>query len=152
MKPIRKILVPIDLDVLTDPVMNLVRQVAVAFRAEVDLIHVFETPGYHGPALLDLSFEHSLELEHWRTAKVMVGLLKILAADGITARGRMAFGVVEEEVASLAEKEGFDLIIIASHSREGLDRFVQSSVAAALLRRAHCPVLVLPHVHDKVPG
>jgi nucleotide-binding universal stress UspA family protein len=152
MKPIRKILVPIDLDVLTDPVMNLVRQVAVAFGAEVELIHVFETSGYHGPAFLDLSLEHSPELEHWRTAKVMVGLLKTLALDGITARGRMAFGVVEEEVASLAEKEGFDLVIIASHSREGLDRFVQSSVAAALLRRAHCPVLVLPHVHDKVPG
>lgn len=152
MKPIRKILVPIDLDVHTEPVMDLVRTVALAFGAAVELIHVFETPGYHGPALLDLSFEHAPELEHWRTARAMIRLLKQLASDGIPALGRMAFGVVEEEVGSLADKEKVDLIIVASHSREGLDRFVQSSVAAALLRRAHCPVLVLPHVRDAISG
>ena len=152
MKPIRKILATIDLDLVTSPVIDLVRLMAVSFGAQVELIHVFETPGYHGPLVLDLSQEHSPELEHWRTAKVMVGLLKLLAEDGITCRGRMAFGVVEEEVATLAEKEGFDLIVVGSHSREGLDRFVHFSVAAALIRRAHCPILVLPHLRDAFPS
>ena len=63
----------------------------------------------------------------------------------------MVFGVAEEEVSRLAREENFDLIILGSHSREGLDRFVQSSVAAALIRKASCPVLVLPHVVDVIP-
>jgi nucleotide-binding universal stress UspA family protein len=152
MKPIRKILAIVDLDLVIPPVVDLVRLTAKSYGAQVELIHVFETPGYHGPLVLDPTMEHSEALEHWRTAKVMVGLLKLLAEDGIPSRGRMAFGVVEEEVATLAEKEGFDLIVVGSHSREGLDRFVHFSVAAALIRRAHCPILVLPHLRDAFPG
>lgn len=151
MKPFTNILVTIDLDLITAPVLELARQMAVAFGAGVELVHVFETSGYHGPAVLDLALEPKPALGQWRTAKVMMGLLEKLAEGGITARGRMLEGVVEEEVAKLAREEGFDLIIIGSHSREGLDRFIRSSIAAALIRTAPCPVLVLPHVRDVVP-
>jgi nucleotide-binding universal stress UspA family protein len=151
MKPFTRILVTIDLDLITAPVLELARQMAVAFGAAVELVHVFETPGYHGPVLLDLASASDPVLKQWRTAKVMMGLLKGLAEGGITARGRLLEGVVEEEVGKLARDEGFDLIIIGSHSREGLDRFIRSSVAAALIRTASCPVLVLPHVRDVVP-
>jgi len=151
MNPIRKILVTIDLDLATAPVLALARQMATAFKAQVELVHVFETDGYHGPTVLDLASSHEAEVAPWRTAKVMVALLEELANDGIVGRGRMAFGVVEEEVAQLARDEAFDLIVIGSHSREGLDRFLQGSVAGALLRTAPCPVLVLPHVRDVVP-
>ena len=151
MKPIRKILVMIDLDLATSPVLDLARATAQAFSAHAELLHVFETPGYHGPAILDLTTPPA-ELEPWRTAKVMAGLLRRLAEAGLSARGRMAEGVVEEEACALARAEAFDLIIIGSHSREGLDRFMNASVAGALIRTAPCPVLVLPHVQDVVPS
>ena len=151
MKAIQKILVRIDPDLVAKPVLDLTRQVALAFGARVELLQVFETSGYHGPEVLDLADEQDPELDHWRTARVMMGLLKDLAGSRIAVRGRMAFGVAEEEVSRLAREENFDLIILGSHSREGLDRFVQSSVAAALIRKAPCPVLVLPHVVDVIP-
>jgi universal stress protein A len=150
-KPIRKILVMIDLDLVTTPLIELAHLTANAFGAQLELIHVFETPGYHGPEVLDLSLDQDAEVSHWRTAKMMIALLRGLAAEGIKARGRMAFGVVEEEVCRLAEQEGFDLIVIGNHSRKGLDRFVNSSVSAALIRASPCPVLVLPHLQDVVP-
>jgi len=151
MNPVRKILVNIDLDLATRPVLELARHTALAFGARVELVHVFETPGYQGPAVLDLDTPPA-DLERWRTARVMTGLLRVLAEGGVAARGRMAAGVVEEEVCALARAEAFDLILVGSHSREGLDRFVNASVAAALIRTAPCPVLVLPHVKDVVPG
>ena len=151
MKPIQKILVRIDPDLVAKPVLELTRQVALAFGARVELIQVFETSGYHGPEVLELADDQGSMLEHWRSARVMMGFLKDLAGSGIAVRGRMAFGVAEEEVSRLAREENFDLIILGSHSREGLDRFVQSSVAAALIRKAPCPVLVLPHVVDVIP-
>jgi len=151
MKPIQKILVTIDLDLVTAPVLELARRTAQAFGASLELVHVFETPGYQGPAVLDLDTAPAV-LEAWRTARVMMGLLRPLAADGLAARGRMLEGVAEEEIRALAQAERFDLIIIGSHSREGLDRFVNASVAASLIRTAPCPVLVLPHVQDVVPS
>ncbi len=151
MKPIKKILVSIDSDLVATPIVELARQVAAAFSAQVELVHVFETPGYHGPEVLELSDEQDPGLEHWRAARIMMGLLKNLAGSGIAARGRMAHGVVEEEVSRLAKEGGFDLIVLGSHSRKGLDRFVQSSVAAALIRNASCPILVLPQVEDVIP-
>jgi nucleotide-binding universal stress UspA family protein len=151
MRPIQKILVSLDADLVATSILELARQVAVAFNARVELVHVFETSGYHGPAVLELSDEQDPGLEHWRAARMMLGFLKDLAGSGIAVRGRMAHGVVEEEVSLLAKEEGFDLIVLGSHSRKGLDRFVQSSVAAALIRTASCPVLVLPQVVDVIP-
>jgi nucleotide-binding universal stress UspA family protein len=53
-------------------------------------------------------------------------------------------------VASLAGKEGFDLVIIGSQERTSLERFLTPSVAAALIRTSPCPVLVLPRVLDVI--
>jgi nucleotide-binding universal stress UspA family protein len=130
MKPIAKILVTIDLDLVAAPILDLARQMALAFGAKVDLVQVFETEGYHGPAILDLDTTPPAEVEHWR---------------------RVLVGVVEEEVASLAMAEDFDLIIIGSHGREGLDRLLNASISEALIRMSPCPVLVLPHVQDVTP-
>jgi nucleotide-binding universal stress UspA family protein len=46
--------------------------------------------------------------------------------------------------AAFAEKNGVDLIAMASHGRTGLRRLVMGSVAESLLRRASVPVLVFP--------
>ena len=131
--------------------LDLAIQMAHAFAAQVELVHVFETAGYHGPAVLEAGQGKAPELQNWRTARLMVGLLDQLAAAGLKARGRMAMGVVEEEVSRLARDGAFDLILIGSHSRQGLDRLMAASVAAALIRTAPCPVLVLPHVPEVIP-
>jgi nucleotide-binding universal stress UspA family protein len=74
---------------------------------------------------------------------------------------------------------GYDLLVIASHSRRGLERVVLGSVTARVVRRAVCPVLVvglddpaipetgalrvlapvddedacaLPWIHERLPG
>ncbi len=46
-----------------------------------------------------------------------------------------------EQVAKCAE--GFDLLVIGSHARSGLDRFLLGSVSQALLHKARCSVLVV---------
>ncbi|GIW99151.1 MAG: hypothetical protein KatS3mg111_2484 [Pirellulaceae bacterium] len=42
-----------------------------------------------------------------------------------------------------AEEIGAELIIVGSHGRTGLSRFLLGSVAERVTRLAHCPVLVL---------
>ena len=42
----------------------------------------------------------------------------------------------------LAEEENVDMIVLGSHGRTGFSRLLMGSVAEAIVRKAHCPVLV----------
>ncbi|MEM8943857.1 MAG: universal stress protein [Planctomycetota bacterium] len=56
---------------------------------------------------------------------------------------RYLTGIAEDEILSLAEREGVDLIVIGSHGRTGISRLLLGSVAEAVVRRAKCPVLTV---------
>ena len=47
------------------------------------------------------------------------------------------------EVARIADEIDADLIVIPSHGRTGVKRFLLGSVAERVVRLAHCPVFVL---------
>lgn len=54
------------------------------------------------------------------------------------------------EVCKLADEQQTQLIVIASHGRHGLKRFLLGSVAERIIRHCHCSVLVL-HRDDDQP-
>jgi nucleotide-binding universal stress UspA family protein len=45
----------------------------------------------------------------------------------------------------LQQTQSFDLIVIGSHGRKGLERLLMGSIAESLLREATCPVLIIKH-------
>jgi nucleotide-binding universal stress UspA family protein len=153
MTTFKKLLVPIDLELDSTPILALAGQLAMAFGATLELVHVFETDGYEGPELLETRDLHDPArrkvLAHWHTAMTMLKHLEALEQRGVAARGRMTFGTAEETLATLARKEGFDLIVVGSRSLGGLDRFLSGSVAEGLIRISPCPVLVVPRMHER---
>lgn len=52
-------------------------------------------------------------------------------------------GVPYEEILRFAKENGIDLIVIGTHGRKGLDRFLFGSTAEKVVRYAHCPVLTV---------
>ena len=54
-----------------------------------------------------------------------------------------AIGTPSEEIIDYANANKIELIVIPSHGRTGLGRFLLGSVAEKVVRHAHCPVLVL---------
>ncbi|MDX1708511.1 MAG: universal stress protein, partial [Desulfobacterales bacterium] len=52
-------------------------------------------------------------------------------------------GKVADTLAHWAEKSEVDLIVIASHGRSGVSRWIMGSVAERLLRSACVPVLMI---------
>ncbi len=60
-------------------------------------------------------------------------------------------GTVAETIADYATKNQFDLIIIATHGRSGVSRWVWGSVADRLLRSSCVPVLMV-RAPGCVPG
>jgi len=55
----------------------------------------------------------------------------------------IAVGDPSSEILDYAKGQKADLIVLSSHGRTGLNRFLLGSVAERVIRFSHCPVLVL---------
>src|ERR1017187_787414 len=66
----------------------------------------------------------------------------------VTIEHRLLEGDPSTVIAETAAETGADLVVMGTHGRTGLTRFVMGSVAEEVLRRAPCPVLT---VRDVVP-
>jgi nucleotide-binding universal stress UspA family protein len=53
-------------------------------------------------------------------------------------------GVPRQEILAVADEWQADLIVMGTHGRTGFDHFISGSVSESVLRRAQCPVLVVP--------
>jgi nucleotide-binding universal stress UspA family protein len=71
--------------------------------------------------------------------------------DGLKPRGELLKGPVAESLTEYAAKNGIDLIIIATHGRSGVTRWVWGSVADRILRSSCVPVLMV-RAPGCVPG
>ena len=73
--------------------------------------------------------------------KTLGPVCKFLARHGIDAKSSYKVGHAGEEIAAMATKGGFDLVVMGSHGHSALGSLVMGSVASRVL--AHCPVPVL---------
>ena len=62
----------------------------------------------------------------------------------------LLLGTAAEDIVRIATEEKADLSVIGTHGRTGLKRVLMGSVAEAVMRHAHCPVLTLKQ-SDKTP-
>jgi nucleotide-binding universal stress UspA family protein len=53
-------------------------------------------------------------------------------------------GTAYVNIAEIAEREGADVIMMATHGRTGLDHVLLGSVTEKVIAHAHCPVLAIP--------
>jgi nucleotide-binding universal stress UspA family protein len=58
-------------------------------------------------------------------------------------------GSPAREIIAFSRNGGFDMIVMGTHGRTGLQRVVMGSVAEAVVRGARCPVLT---IHLPLPG
>jgi nucleotide-binding universal stress UspA family protein len=70
---------------------------------------------------------------------------------GVTTQSEVVVGSPADSIADYADKNGVDLIIIATHGRSGVSRWVWGSVADRVLRSASVPVLMV-RAPGCVPG
>jgi nucleotide-binding universal stress UspA family protein len=72
-------------------------------------------------------------------------------AMGFETSAAVRVGKAADETLKLALERDVDLIAIATHGRDGLDRFRLGSVADKIIRNASCPTLVIgPNVRSEL--
>jgi nucleotide-binding universal stress UspA family protein len=73
----------------------------------------------------------------------LAGLEGVLKEKNISAKRIVSFGSVVQSILDTAEREGADLIAMASHGRSSLSRVFYGSVAAGVLHRVDRPLLII---------
>ncbi len=69
--------------------------------------------------------------------------VQLLKNDGITAEAKVVFGLASESLTDYAEKNGVDLIVIATHGRSGITEWFWGSVAERVLKTSKIPILMV---------
>ena len=145
MASIKRILCPIDFSDSSHHALRQAGTLARWLRAELTALHVDETRSLLNTATATLPQSVAAARE---TREQMLQLTReALAPAGKTDPLNIAVllreGRTEEEIVRCATESAADLIVMGTHGRSGLERFVVGSVAEAVVRKAPCPVLTV---------
>jgi nucleotide-binding universal stress UspA family protein len=66
-----------------------------------------------------------------------------LRAAGMVVETRTVQGQPDRMICDVANYESIDLIVMSTHGRSGIDRWVYGSTANKVLRMANCPLLLV---------
>jgi nucleotide-binding universal stress UspA family protein len=62
---------------------------------------------------------------------------------GVRVRWQTQFGMAAQGILDVATKCGVDLVVMSTHGRSGLGRWIMGSVADRVLRASHIPILLI---------
>ena len=146
-----KIMVPLDGSDLAECVMPHVEAITAGCKITnvvfVRVVNPVQLP-VSVPARGEFGFgeKERRELEGQRKHTADTYLKKIVentCLEGARLNYEVLEGKVADTLAHWAEENGVDLIVIASHGRSGVSRWVMGSVADRVLRSACVPVLMI---------
>ena len=147
----QKIMVPLDGSELAECVLPHVEAIARACKVkDVIFVRVVEPLHLHGGVESGFSPEERRRLDEKGMNTARNYLNQVISRgkyNEIGARPEVLLGKVTDTLADYAEKNGLDLIIIATHGHSGISRWVWGGVADRLLRSACVPILMV-----RVPG
>ena len=148
-----KILVPLDGSELAECILPHVESIArgcgvqsAVFLRVVEPVILLTDKLSEGDYFTEKDVErmmmHTNAFEQERARKYLEQLVSGLKYDGINLQTEVLVGRAAERIAGYAEENNFDLILIATHGRSGVSRWVWGSVADRVLRSACVPVLM----------
>ena len=140
----KKILIPTDFSDCARRAEETAMVLGRGLGAELILLHVsVETPLYNEGmrGLVEPRKVYQAQREWAETT--LAARASEIRATGVSAHGIVRSGVAVEAILKLATEEGCDLIVIGTHGRGGLSRFLLGSVADRVVRLAPCPVMTV---------
>lgn len=156
----KHILCPLDFGDLTNDSLFTANDLAQHYGAVLHLVHVIPplmiapaSVGVLAPPLDPtpvgaMAFNSTAYLRQLETEahKRMQELVELHVSPEVTLKTTIVHGVVSTQIVEIAEAEGADLIVIATHGRSRLRHLLFTSTYDLVIRRTKVPVLtVKPH-------
>lgn len=143
------LLVTTDLSPLSEPALLWAKAIARHYGSELYVTHVIS------PSETAL-----VPPEYWGSSQQMIeqaALREMESLDanlqGVHHKTLLEHGDVWQSISADIERFGIDLLVMATHGREGLGRFMMGSLAEEVFRQVACPVLTVgPKVTAQVIG
>lgn len=141
----RRILVPVDFSDVTDAAIDTAMRLAQAFDSALCIVHVVpEEPdfvGYEpGPQSVREAEADALQAKHKR----LDAIKERLAERGLDVEALLVQGHALEKILEKVSQLKANLVVMGSHGHTALYELLVGSTTEGVLRRAPCPVLVIP--------
>lgn len=142
----KTILIPLDGSQLAEEALDRGLDSVSKESTELVLFHAVDlNPMYASSGRLPMQTFLAIEQEeHLRHQNYLADTANKLAERGYTVRCQITSGDPVREILTAADSLPADTIVLTSHGRTGLSRFLVGGVAEGVLRRAKCPVVLQP--------
>lgn len=139
----KKILIPLDGSELAEKALTHAKELAKCTGAQLELLRVAQLylPNYYFEAPIDA--EDLIQRDKDQAQEYVAVLAKKLADEGFTVSSFIGQGPVADVIVDHADSSGADLIVMSTHGRAGVQRWLLGSVADRVLHGAKSPVLLV---------
>ncbi len=138
---IHRIIVPIDFNRHSDALAEFALYIASKFNAKVTFVHVtMQLPDYADYEPDTLLQVQSKFLAH--AEKKMAAFMNETRGKYLECEGEVLSGDTVEALLSYTRESCADLVIIATHGAQGIEKILLGSVAERVIKSAPCPTLV----------
>lgn len=152
----RKLLVPLDGSELAEDALKSAMAIAEAVKSDVLLLRVVEgrepLPENVGPAgdgMADALQESNI-LERTEAETYLQKIYAAHVDHRVSYDVQQTEGDIADAIVSYADANKVDLIVISSHGRSGIGRWLHGSVAEKVLRGADCATMIVRRHQDKL--
>jgi nucleotide-binding universal stress UspA family protein len=144
---LRRILVPIDFSEASKAALERAFGLAERFGASVTVLHAWDLPPYVTTQMsLAMPGKPGQSFEEFMLENAKNGMTEALASIekpvGVEVAQRFVRGEAWRAITDAA-KSGYDLVVMGTHGRTGLDRVLLGSVAEKVIRHAPCAVMTV---------
>lgn len=139
---ITRVVVPVDFMENTDKLVDYATSMTGKLSAVIHFVHVVSFPT--NDLVMGRPFVTEYEDKILTNAQErMLNLIEDNKKRSPDCTGEVVVGDPVDQIVEIAEAQKSDLVIIGTHGAKGLEKIMLGSVAERVLKRAHCPVLIM---------
>lgn len=141
----KTLLVSVDFSAATRPVVDAAVELAKATDAQVILHHSLQPPIVTTEYGIGIEMmQETLQIAEKGARHQLEHIEDELTALGLTVSSVLTEGAASPHIVDLARKRKADVIILGSHGHTALYELIVGSTTNAVLRKAPCPVMIVP--------
>ena len=141
----RSILVPVDFSTMTEDVLEMAKLFAGTFTGKIHLVHVIRIdPSLTGYLPEPSLIEEPMPAHCGKAHALLQEQVRQLRYAGYGCSASLYEGEIVETIIKKARDMEAELIVMGAHNKGRLERFFLGSVSEGVLRRACCPVMIVP--------
>jgi len=135
-----RVLIPTDGSTASEDAIERAIDLAKQYGATLHALYVIDSGAYSS---LEVAADAVADELRSEGTEAVEAIAERAADAGVAAETAIETGVVHQSIVDYVDREDIDLIVMGTHGRTGVDRFLLGSVAEKVVRTADAPVMTV---------